>query len=301
MITRTKFGENKFSWVDISTENRAELKELYREYDIDNEVIDYSLDKNERARIEYDQLSNTLIIIFNVPNREKINNHYETIPITFILQNSTPLTITNKKNSYVKNYMVSLLSDFPNINLLNLLFTTLFKCTDFFFPYIEDMDEDRVKVDRKLREKTSKQNLLLLSDLETGIVYFVSASKQNVVLLQQLRTHVVYKMMNESEKEQLEDVLIEAKQLVEMTHLLAQILQQLSSAYNDVLNNSLNETMRILTVFSVLLTIPTIVTGFFGMNMPLPLEHNQLGWLVTIAVSGLIWIIIANILKRWMS
>lgn len=60
----------------------------------------------------------------------------------------------------------------------------------------------------------------------------------------------------------MDDVLIEAQQLVEMTKLSSQILQQLSGTYNNVLNNNLNDTMRVLTVLSVLLTIPTIVSGF---------------------------------------
>jgi Mg2+ and Co2+ transporter CorA len=85
-----------------------------------------------------------------------------------------------------------------------------------------------------------------------------------------------------------------------MTTLSAQILQQLSGTYNNVLNNSLNETMRILTVLSVLLTIPTIITGFFGMNMPLPLENNTSGWLITIAMSTIIWFVLSWILRKFM-
>ncbi|MGO2893162.1 MAG: CorA family divalent cation transporter, partial [Enterococcus devriesei] len=73
-----------------------------------------------------------------------------------------------------------------------------------------------------------------------------------------------------------------------------------SGTYNNVLNNNLNDTMRILTVLSVLLTIPTIVSGFFGMNMPLPLEHDAFGWVITIAVSLILWFALSGILRRLM-
>ncbi|MEG7763409.1 CorA family divalent cation transporter, partial [Listeria monocytogenes] len=76
------------------------------------------------------------------------------------------------------------------------------------------------------------------SDLETGIVYFVSASKQNAALLEQMKAHMIYRELNEVEKEQFEDALIEARQLVEMTGLSSQILQQLSGTYNNILNNN---------------------------------------------------------------
>ena len=162
------------------------------------------------------------------------------------------------------------------------------------------MNSERKFINQRLKEKTTKQNLLGLSDLETGIVYFVSASKQNVVLLEQIKMHFVYRTLDDAEKEQLEDAVIEAKQLMEMTQLASQILQQLSGTYNNVLNNNLNDTMKLLTVLSILLTIPTIITGFFGMNMPLPLEHNAVGWIIAIAISALFWIALSLILRRLM-
>lgn len=70
--------------------------------------------------------------------------------------------------------------------------------------------------------------------------------------------------MTENEREELEDVEIEADQLVAMANLSDQILGQVSETYNNLLNNNLNDTMRLLTIWSLLLTVPTIVTGFLG-------------------------------------
>lgn len=83
-----------------------------------------------------------------------------------------------------------------------------------------------------------------------------------------------------------------------MTQLSSQILQQLSGTYNNILNNNLNDTMKILTVLSILLTVPTIITGFFGMNMPLPLEHNALGWIIAIFISAILWFGLSAILRK---
>jgi Mg2+ and Co2+ transporter CorA len=118
--------------------------------------------------------------------------------------------------------------------------------------------------------------------------------------VQQIKSHGIYRRLSDQEKERLDDVLIEAQQLVEMTKLSSQILQQLSGTYNNVLNNNLNDTMRILTVLSVILTIPTIVSGFFGMNMPLPLEHNAFGWIITIIVSLFLWFGLSYVLRKLM-
>ncbi|EMW5582373.1 magnesium transporter CorA family protein [Enterococcus faecalis] len=258
------------------------------------------LDVNERARLEYDKHSDLLVLIYNVPNKSKTDNHYETTPITFIVKNNTFITITKEQNEYITLEMEKYLEQNEDSSIFEFLFNTLFVITDKFFPYIEEMNTQRKNVNTKLREKTSKKNLLLLSDLETGIVFFVSASKQNVLLLEQITTHSFRNKFTESEKEELEDVLIEAKQVVEMTQISSEILRQLSGTYNNVLNNNLNDTMRVLTVLSVLLTIPTIITGFFGMNMPLPLEHNASGWIITIVISIFLWFGLSFILRKLM-
>ncbi|HBJ8723686.1 TPA: magnesium transporter CorA family protein, partial [Listeria monocytogenes] len=192
------------------------------------------------------------------------------------------------------------LKESDDVTIFQFLFSSSYFIMDAFFPYVEEMDTDRRTINDKLKIKTTKKNLLSLSDLETGIVYFVSASKQNAVLLEQMKAHLIYRELNEVEKEQFEDALIEARQLVEMTGLSSQILQQLSGTYNNILNNNLNDTMKILTALSILLTVPTIITGFFGMNMPLPLEHNTFGWIVTIFISVILWFGLSFILRKLM-
>ncbi|HBM3984637.1 TPA: magnesium transporter CorA family protein, partial [Listeria innocua] len=206
----------------------------------------------------------------------------------------------NKNNQYIVKKMNKYLKENEDVTILQFLFSSLYLVMDSFFPYVEEMDIDRKIINDKLKIKTTKKNLLSLSDLETGIVYFLSASKQNAALLEQMKTHVIFRTLNEVEKEQFEDALIEARQLVEMTELSSQILQQLSGTYNNILNNNLNDTMKILTALSILLTVPTIITGFFGMNMPLPLEHNAFGWIVAIFISVLLWFGLSFILRKLM-
>ncbi|MBF2358740.1 magnesium transporter CorA family protein [Listeria welshimeri] len=300
MSIQTVFGNEKYNWVNIDTDKTTKLEKIYATYKIDEEVIAYSIDRNERAHFEYDQKTNTFVVVFNVPDQRKIDNHYETIPMVFIIKDTQLLTISNKNNQYIVKKMNRYLKENTEVTIFQFLFSSLYLVMDSFFPYVEEMDVDRKIINDKLKIKTTKKNLLSLSDLETGIVYFLSASKQNAALLEQMKTHLIYRELNEVEKEQFEDALIEARQLVEMTELSSQILQQLSGTYNNILNNNLNDTMKILTALSILLTVPTIITGFFGMNMPLPLEHNAFGWMVAIFISVLLWFGLSFVLRKLM-
>lgn len=297
MITEKKFGNGDNVWINIDSDQIASDSELYKQYGIDNEIISYALDKNERARIEYNNELKTFILIYNVPQKKKDNHHYEAIPMTFLIKNKQLLTITNSGNDYIIEYMEKYLQNNTDSSVYKFLFSSLFLITDKFFPVIEEMNSERNQINDMLKEKTTKKNLLSLSDVETGVAYFISATKQNTVLLEQIKTNVIFQSLNDIEKEQWEDTLIEARQLVEMAQLTSQVLQQLSGTYNNILNNNLNDTMKILTVLSILLTIPTIVTGFFGMNMPLPLEHNILGWMIAIGISLIGWFGLSFVLR----
>lgn len=289
------FNFDQNFWLNVPRDDVMGIKNLKEEYGISDEMLTYSLDKNERARVEYDTLDDILLLVTNVPHQQKIDNHYETSPVAFILKENGLFTFTTQNTEYVIRLIRSILDRDPEINVYSLLFRTLFLISDSFFPLIEEVNSERQRLNQKLREKTTNRNLLALSDLEVGLVYLVTGTKQNVVLLEQIKALAIYRKLTEKEKEQLDDALIEAKQAVEMTNLASQILDQLSGTYNNLLNNNLNDTMKFLTVWSLILTVPTIVTGFFGMNLQLPFTHSVFGWGIALFISLIlsVWMLIA--------
>ena len=289
------FNFDQNFWLNVPRDDVMGIKNLKEEYGISDEMPTYSLDKNERARVEYDTLDDILLLVTNVPHQQKIENHYETSPVAFILKENGLFTFTTQNTEYVIRLIRSILDRDSEINVYSLLFRTLFLISDSFFPLIEEVNSERQRLNQKLREKTTNRNLLALSDLEVGLVYLVTGTKQNVVLLEQIKALAIYRKLTEKEKEQLDDALIEAKQAVEMTNLASQILDQLSGTYNNLLNNNLNDTMKFLTVWSLILTVPTIVTGFFGMNLQLPFTHSVFGWGIALFISLIlsVWMLIA--------
>lgn len=299
MVNEILFGEkNKNCWINIDSDIKGKGLNIYSKYGITDEILNYALDKNERARIEYDEILEMFILIFNIPKKEKSENYFETIPITFLVKGNYFITIVNSRNKYAISLMEQLLIKDANISIFKFLFSSLVKISGLFFPLIEEVDKERKIINDKLRQKTTKTNLLRLSDLEIGNVYLVSALTQNTILLEQVQKNKIFGRLTQIEKEQLEDALIEAKQIVEMISLSSKILKQSSVTYNSILNNNLNDSMKLLTVLSVLLTVPTIITGFFGMNMELPFESSIYGWETVIIISIIAWFGLTIILSR---
>ena len=299
MISMRPINETD-SWLNIDVDTIASRPDLLSQYGLDEEIVEFALDRNERARTEYDRERNTFIIIYNVPNPIKQDYHYETVPMTFIVQPNRLITISNEANAYLIPEFSRYLDANFGVSVFTFLFASLYTVSEQYFPLVEKINQERDQLNQVLRQKTTKQNLFALSDLATGVVYFVSATKQNVVLLEQLRTQFMSRLLDEAAREELEDSLIEAKQLVEMTQLTSTILHQLSGTYNNVLNNNLNDTMKLLTIVSILLTIPDIITSFFGMNMPLPFEQDAMGWVYILLISAVGWVIGLRILNYLM-
>ena len=293
------FG-NSCSWININSDLISEYSSIYETYEIDSEMLEYALDEHERAHIEYDRRKETLIVIYNVIKQSLSSSQYETIPMTFIVRRNQIITITNHHNEYIVQAMKEELEERPDISLFTFLFSSLFMITEYYFPKIEKLKKEQELLSQMLRQKTTKEDLFALSDLEIGSVYLVSATKQNAIVLEQLKTQSVFKVLDDVEKEELEDSLIEAKQLVEMTSINLQILHQLSGTYNNVLNNNLNDTMKLLTVISILLTVPDIVTGFFGMNVQIPFTEHSHGWGIVLGIIIAIWILVSVRLSRLM-
>ena len=299
MFVEKKLGDGR-SWINIDSDLIAETSQLYQKYGIDQETIEYALDKNERAHMDYNRENGTVTFIYNVLDMEKEKEYYETIPMTFIVQGPRLVTISNRDNAYIIAQMERYVDAHESLSTFKLLFAGLEMISNAYYPIIERLDKHKDEITRLLRKTTTSKNLYALSDLETGMVYLVSAAKQNRMLLEHIKAHLIYRQLDDVEKEQFDDAMIEARQLVYMTELNSQVLQQLSSSYNNILNNNLNDNLTTLTILEALLAVLAVVTGFFGMNVPLPFTNDPNAWIYISVASFVLWLILSRIL-RWIA
>ena len=285
-------------WINLDVEKIKNLEDLSEIYGLDKETIEYALDKNERAHMDYNRENGTVTFIYNVLDLEKDKDYYEAIPMTFIVENKRMITISNHKNAYVIDQMLAYLDSHESLSIYKFLFASLEIISNAYYPIIEKMDKSKDEVNSLLRQRTTKKNLFALSDLETGMVYLTAAAKQNRILLEHIQGHALYRRLDEIEKEQFDDAMIEAHQLVSMTDLISQVLQQLSGSYNNILNNNLNDNLTTLTIISVLLAVLAVITGFFGMNVPLPFMEDKHAWIYITLASAILWLVLSHFLKK---
>lgn len=297
MVLEKQLG-NGCTWIDLDVDKIKNMEDLSDIYGLDKETIEYALDRNERAHMDYNRETETVTFIYNVLDLEKDKEYYEAIPMTFIVERQRMITISNHKNAYVIDQMSAYLDSHESLSIYKFLFAGLEIISNAYYPVIEEMDKSKDEISALLRQTTTKKNLFALSDLETGMVYLTAAAKQNWLLLEHIQGHALYRRFNDVEREQFDDAMIEAHQLVSMTDLISQVLQQLSASYNNILNNNLNDSLSILTIISVLLAVLAVITGFFGMNVPLPFTEEPNAWIYILMASLILWAALSQWLKK---
>ena len=142
-----------------------------------------------------------------------------------------------------------------------------------------------IKIEREIHKSMKNKELVQLLELEKSLVYFSTALKANEVTLEKILRGRLLKLYDE-DQDILEDVLIEIRQAIDMTSTYSGILSSTMDIFASIISNNLNIVMKSLTLITILMTIPNIITSFYGMNVELPFQHR--GYLGLLFVSSII-------------
>ncbi|MFC6348551.1 magnesium transporter CorA family protein [Vagococcus carniphilus] len=297
MLLEHKINQ-KMKWVETNQLTEHEKNVMLNDYDIPLEILDYVTDIYEQSNYIHDPVEGLNLVIVHIPTKLDEQNRYISRPVSFLIKQDILFTF-NEGETVIANELLK-----KKIILTNEYTPTTFMLeglnilVDSYIPVLREITKQRHKLDDLLTKRLTNRDLIKLSYLQQTLTFFLSATESNVDVLNLLTKSRFGQQFSEVEKERLEDALIEAEQVAHMTGLEAQIVNKISQIFDSIMNNNLNDTMKFLTVWSLALAIPTLITGFFGMNINLPELDNTYGWLYLILFSVLliIWLILA--LKR---
>ena len=141
------------------------------------------------------------------------------------------------------------------------------------------------------------KELLKLLNLDKGLVYFTTSLKSNELVMEKTLRGKIIKLYEE-DSEILEDAITENRQAIEMAQIYRDILNGTMDAYASIISNNLNSVMKTLTSITIILAIPTMISSFWGMNVGLPFENSRLGFVIIVAVSLVLTLLVSWLLKR---
>jgi magnesium transporter len=290
------------TWVNLLPPLRQqEFSQLSEELDIPLDYLTDSLDIDERAR--FDEEENVKLIVIKTPTENNSFNesdaYYITIPICIILTHHQIVTVNSFENGAIKKFLNTFQNRHPDKK--NLMVLKIFeKITQTYMEYLKEINQRRNIMEQKLYDSNRNEELLELMRIQKSMVYFVTALRSNELLLLKLaRTNFLG--LNDEEKELLDDLAVDMSQALEMANIYTNILSSTLDAFASIISNNMNNVLKRLTSITIILSLPALVTGIYGMNVPIPYSGSRYAFYIPILLSIGISIIISwyFMKKKW--
>jgi magnesium transporter len=294
----TEFGLEKIDeilsgcWINVVDPTTDEIEFVVNQ-GIPQDFLTYPLDLDERPRTEREDDGKQLILI-RIPYFEgsKVDIPYTTIPLGIILTDKYLITVCRRQNEILQEFasgrMRGLSTGKRNRFMLRLLLANASR----FLLFLREINKVTDSLEDTLVASMRNKEVFELLKYQKSLVYFTTALKSNELVLERLQRSQLFKQYPDDE-DLLEDVITENQQAIEMVNIASTILSSMMDAFASIISNNMNIVVKFLTSMTIVMSIPTIVTSFFGMNVPLP--YQQESW-ASLAIIGLFLILSAIVI-----
>lgn len=292
-------------WISVVNPTETEISDLEDDMKIDRDYVRAALDEEEPSRIESDD--GVTLIVLDYPIAEQDNDPdrtllYSTTPMSIIITDKNVITVSAKENLILDELSKGVVKGIqPNLRT-RFVFTILLRIAARYLQYLKQIDKISNYVEGKMYLSMKNRGLIQLQGLEKSLVYFSTSLKSNEAVLEKLMRGRYLKLYEE-DQDILDDVLIEVKQAIEMTNIYSNILSGTMDTFASIISNNLNIIMKRMTTITIILTMPTIVFSFYGMNLNenaagLPIANVWFPILLSIVLSAGVGVLM-NFIQRF--
>ena len=288
------------AWVQMIAPTRAEGTRIANELDIDVDDIMAALDEEESSRIELEQ-GYTLILV-DIPTVEVRHEKrvYTTIPLGIILLQNLIITVCTEDTPILYRFVKGRVKGFSTKKKMRFVYQILFHVASLYQADLRILDKKRVAVEERMNGNTESIDVMDLHELESTLVYFATSLRANGVVLDRLTR---YKRLEQypEDQELLDDVIIENKQAIEMTSIYRDIINSTRELLSAVIDSRLNNVMKYLTSVTLVMAIPTIISGLYGMNVNgagMPFSSSIDGCAIVCLITLLFCLLVLWILRK---
>jgi magnesium transporter len=279
---------SKGCWVNMYAPTEAEINRVAQDADISVDLIKDALDDEERPRIEREDGQVYIIVDFPyITHDDSGFPFYETIPIGIVLTDDCLITVSLKDSPIMEDFRKNRVKEFFTFKKTRFALQILFVISSYYLRYLKQINKKTNEIEREVHQSLKNKELYAFLALEKSLVYFTTSLKSNKVVLDKI-LRFNYLKMYEEDKDLLEDVIIEKTQAIEMAETYRSILSGMMNAFASIISNNLNIVMKFLTSITIILSFPTMVASFYGMNVDIPFQHVHHSYIAPLVVSGLL-------------
>ena len=298
-VTQRIDKPEKGCWVSAINPTQSEISFLIEEIKVLPEFIRSSLDEEENSHIDIDDDENQTLIVIDYPNAEERGDDntimYTTLPLGVVLTSDYIVTICLHENANIDDLAGGKVKGLNTDHKSRFLLFLLLRISQRFLIYLRQIDRMSSKTEHRLHQTMENKELIQMLEFEKSLIYFSTSLKSDEITLNKISRGKVIKLYEE-DQELLDDVMIEVHQAIEMCNIYKNILNGTMDAYSNVISNNLNAVMKVLTIITIVMAIPNMIFGFYGMNvtgLPLPV------WWFPLVLAGVGCLIAILIFKKY--
>lgn len=270
-------------WINVIDPTSDEIERLMCE-GIPQDFLTYPLDLDERSRTERED-DGKMLILLRIPyfQSQMVDVPYITIPLGIILTDRFIVTVCRYPNEVINEFISGRIRHLSTAKRIRFVLRILLSTANLYLAYLREINRTVEAVEDQLQLSMQNREVMELLKYQKSLVYFTTALKSNELLLERLQRAQLFRMYPDDE-DLLEDVITENQQAIEMANISSSILTSMMDAFASIISNNLNVVMKFLTSVTILLNLPVIVTGFYGMNVDLPLQEYAFAWQIILVI-----------------
>ena len=285
-------------WACLTAPTNEELAYVADTLEIDFDDLTAATDPEERARVQVED--GYSLVLFDVPVTDTRNdvNTYDTIPLGVILARGCVVTVCSEDAPLLGILSRNGMRGLDTTKPINFLYQILYQNALMYQRALHSIDRRRTAFEERIGSPASEEDLIGMHELESTLVYLSTSLRGNANVLRRVDRSVRIRG-NEDDEELLDDAIIENQQAIEMAMIYHDIIDGTRELFSQVMESRLNFVMQRLTSITLILSIPTVIGGLYGMNvnleyMPLALGPHGFG------IICLMCVIICAILAWWL-
>jgi len=283
MLTVYKTVDNKLTildkpekgcWISVVEPNAEEISYLRDSLGILPEFIRSALDEEETAHVDAEPDENQTLIMFDASVEDSTEEtvSFTTMPLGVIFTEPYIVTIAQRRHLVLEEMAAGMMRGLQTNMKTRFFLRMMMRVTSGFLSHLRRIDKLSSMTEQQLHRTMRNQELMQLMGLQKSLVYFSSSLKANDAIFQRVSRGKLIKMYEEDE-DLMEDLLIEMRQAIEMCSIYTGVLASTQDTVASIISNNLNIVMKVMAAASIILTIPTMVFSFYGMNTPLPMPN----------------------------
>ena len=252
-----------FSWVNVGNPDHEDFERLLNEYKIDEDTISDILDPDEQPRLEIEDDYKVIIVRFPIANHE-IDTMWHTEPLSIIYSDKRVITVCRKRCD-----LLDKIKDDEMLSREEFILNIIYYIAESYLRALKELNKKVVNSKKTLQENIKKQELMQLLEVENAYTLYMASLKGNISVMDKLDKLRGF-VKNEESQELAEDARIEFNQAVEVVTSYSKMLKSIKETFESIINIDSNTYINRLTIWNIVLMVPSVIVGYYGMNMDLP-------------------------------